>query len=655
MVEKVVPIWMGVVEAAVELMWENRIEGDDLEASWELLEPYGPEAVEKGKELYRERLEAERVEAERTVEAEDTIEEEGPEVKFHESDHAPRRRLGQPITIEEKNRKLEELADLWDTDPIGYAELRKEVAAQLCINQQSVDRAVKLVRDRRPKDEEQSQATKLMAVGLSEAVGLWRSPNRMGHASVLVDGHMEHYRIESSAFEHWLRREYGRVNQVKIGDRLFPQVPGTQAVRDAVASLNGYALGRGDVRKAWMRVGGDRDVIWIDLGRPDWNAVKVTRDGWSVVRQAGIPFVRGATMLPLPIPEPGGDVRKLRGVLNVRDGDFVLVPAWLAQALNPIGDYPFLNAYGESEMGKTLTCTTMLRTVDPSTTGLRKMRKPDDLLIAARNNWAIGIDNQSWMSLDLSDTLCMVSTGITSGTRKLYSDDEEHTFTVRNPVVFNGIPHDLVEKSDLISRTIKLEIPRLIERRAKDDLEREFVEIWPGVFGALLDGIVGGLRDQASVMVGDAARLYDFERFGEAACRAMGFADWEFVNAYKANRLGAMAASAEGSPVGRAVIAFLKKRPDGFKGQMSTLYDKLETYRGNTNARDWPKSPNKLSSKLSRLAKPLAALGINCVTGVDRRYEVPPGTQHDVIIERAAPVVEKIVAIKDVAKFKRRM
>jgi hypothetical protein len=117
-----------------------------------------------------------------------------------------------------------------------------------------------------------------------------------------------------------------------------------------------------------------------------------------------------------------------------------------------------------------------------------------------------------------------------------------------------------------------------------------------------------------------------------------------------------MAASAEGSPVGRAVVAFLKKRPEGFRGQMSTLYDRLETYRGSTNARDWPKSPNKLSSELSRLAKPLAALGINCLTGVDRRYADPPGTQHDVIIERAAPVVEEIVRTNVVApKFRRRM
>jgi hypothetical protein len=55
MAEKVVPIWLSAVEAAVELLWENRVEGDELEASWDLLEPYGPEAIEKGKELYKER------------------------------------------------------------------------------------------------------------------------------------------------------------------------------------------------------------------------------------------------------------------------------------------------------------------------------------------------------------------------------------------------------------------------------------------------------------------------------------------------------------------------------------------------------------------------------------------------------------------------
>jgi hypothetical protein len=181
-----------------------------------------------------------------------------------------------------------------------------------------------------------------MAIGFGEGVKLWHSLDGQGHASVLVDGHWEHYRIKSNAFEGWLRGEYGRVNQVKVGNRWVPQVPGTQAVRDAMASLDGYAQRQGEPQEVWMRVGGDEEVIWIDLGRSDWSGVKVTRNGWHVVKEMGVSFVRGGTMLPLPIPKRCGNIRDLKRVLNVQEADFVLVAAWLLQVLNPIGDYPFI-------------------------------------------------------------------------------------------------------------------------------------------------------------------------------------------------------------------------------------------------------------------------------------------------------------------------
>src|SRR5262245_49961193 len=338
--------------------------------------------------------------------------------------------------------------------------------------------------------------------------------------------------------------------------------------------------------------------------------------------------------------------RDLKRVRNVRDEDFVLVAAWLLQVLNPVGDYPFINVHGESEVGKTFMCNIILRTVDPRTTELRKPRKIEDLMIAARNNWTIGFDNLSWMSWEFSDTLCMIATGISSGTRTLYTDDEEHAFTVRRPVIFNGIPGDLTERSDLASRTIKLEIPRIAQRRTKSDLEREFEKIWPGVFGALLDGLVGGLRDGRGIVVDDPARLMDFEQFAEAGCRAMGFEEWEFVDAYKANRHGSMVVAAEASAVGRAVMAFLNENREGFRGQMQRLHTRLSNYnyKGDTNWRDWPKSPTRLSTELSRLSKPLAAVGITCLTKVDRRQE--GGTQKDVVLEWAPKKKVEVVEVE---------
>jgi hypothetical protein len=124
----------------------------------------------------------------------------------------------------------------------------------------------------------------------------------------------------------------------------------------------------------------------------------------------------------------------------------------------------------------------------------------------------------------------------------------------------------------------------------------------------------------------------------------MGFAEWEFVNAYKANRHGSMVVAAEASAVGRAVVEWLKFNRRGFRGQMSVLYGKLGDYKGNATWRDWPASPTKLSSELKRLTKPLAAIGITCLTGVDRR---PQGTQSDVVLEYADErKVEKPIVVK---------
>src|SRR5262249_19581768 len=156
-------------------------------------------------------------------------EEDEVAVEFHESDFAPQ--VERPPTIVEKQRMLEGLADLWDSDPIEYAKRKRESAGRLDVSEAIVEEAVKRIRAER-KELEQSQATRLMAIGFGEGVKLWHSLDGQGHASVLVDGHWEQHRIRSNAFDSWLRGEYGRVNQVKVGNRWVPQVPGTQAVRD---------------------------------------------------------------------------------------------------------------------------------------------------------------------------------------------------------------------------------------------------------------------------------------------------------------------------------------------------------------------------------------------------------------------------------------
>jgi hypothetical protein len=111
--------------------------------------------------------------------------------------------------------------------------------------------------------------------------------------------------------------------------------------------------------------------------------------------------------------------------------------------------------------------------------------------------------------------------------------------------VFNGIPADLIHRSDLASRAIRLEILPITTRRTERALAAEFNRIWPGTLGALLDGLVGALAGSEGIMVEEPARLMDFEQFAEAGCRAMGFEEWEFVKAYAINRQRSMVISVE--------------------------------------------------------------------------------------------------------------
>jgi hypothetical protein len=180
------------------------------------------------------------------------------EWKFHPSDLAKRE---EPITVEEKQRELEKLVELLSSDPLAYAEKRKELAGRLATSQTIIDQAVRVVRDQQNEGGDPNQATKIIPIGCSEDVSLWHGPDGAGHASVRVGDHWENYRIGSTAFEEWVRAEYGRRSRINVGGQWIPQVPGSGALRDAIATLGGVAKFRGEERQPALRIGGDRKVI----------------------------------------------------------------------------------------------------------------------------------------------------------------------------------------------------------------------------------------------------------------------------------------------------------------------------------------------------------------------------------------------------------
>ena len=146
-------------------------------------------------------------------------------------------------------------------------------------------------------------------------------------------------------------------------------------------------------------------------------------------------------------------------------------------------------------------------------------------MIAARNGWTVGLDNLSWMTAEWSDTLCMLSTGIASGTRAHYTNDEEHVYAVRRPVLFNGMPGDLTARSDLASRTIKLQIAASANHRAQNRSRSERgirARVAGSVWCAYLMDWSAHCMDWRAIKVAEPERLMDFERFAEAGCPRYG-------------------------------------------------------------------------------------------------------------------------------------
>jgi hypothetical protein len=79
---------------------------------------------------------------------------------------------------EEQGRLLQELAELFDKNPLEYARQKESVARLLCTNQAAVHKAAMMLRRAMPKVEEEpelSQASKAVAIGIKQ--GLWRSPD----------------------------------------------------------------------------------------------------------------------------------------------------------------------------------------------------------------------------------------------------------------------------------------------------------------------------------------------------------------------------------------------------------------------------------------------------------------------------------------------
>ena len=440
--------------------------------------------------------------------------------------------------------------------------------------------------------------------------------DREGTAWAIIPaaGRREVWPVRSRRFHAWLAVQYLQ----EAG-----RAPGETALQDALGTIEAQALLGGRVEKVYTRVAEHEGKIYVDLGDPEWRAVEIDASGWRVVQDHPVLFTRPSGMQPLPVPQPGGDLRELRRFVNLPDEDsFVLVASWLVGALRARGPHPVLVVGGEPGSGKSTLCRILRSLVDPHVALLRRPPKEErDLFVAAANNWVLAYDNVSGLSLWQSDALCSIATGGGYSARKLYSNREEAVLTAQRPIIINGID-ELTNRGDLRDRSLRVMLPRLQEAEYRDEatLWAEFEEARPRLLGALLTAVSEALRAWPTTHLLHAPRMVDFARWVVAAEGALPWESGAFLLAYQGLRESVAAEALEDSQLAQAIVGLVEQEGP-FVGTAQELLEKLaaRVSESTIRSRTWPQSPRALAGRLRLLAPDLRTAGLGVVFGTEGR------------------------------------
>lgn len=457
-----------------------------------------------------------------------------------------------------------------------------------------------------PKKEPADSAGAL-AVQLAEnsEIELFHTADHEPYATYRVHKHKETWALASAKFKRWLAQLYYKATGEPLNDR---------ALKEALNILEARALFDGEEQQVHLRVAEYEGAYYVDLVDRQWRVVKIAPGDWQVLDDSPVKFTRTKAMKALPVPERGGRIDELREFVNVDNEQWILVLSWLIAAFRPRGPYPVLILNGEQGSAKSTTARVLRKLFDPNTSPLRtKTRSEEDLMVTARNSHVLALDNISYLSPDLSDALCRISTGGGFSGRQRYTDTEETILNVVRPVLINGIT-DLIERSDLLQRSIILEAPRITSKNRRTEAEfwAAFKEKQPRILGALLSAVAAGLLKLPTTHLAELPRMADFATWASACEEALGFVPGTFISTYHAHLREGSEAILAMSPIVPAVLKLLNENHGNVEFTPTEMRDALNDVVDPETRRqsDWPKSVTKMSAQLKRLAPNLREIGV---------------------------------------------
>lgn len=389
------------------------------------------------------------------------------------------------------------------------------------------------------------------------------------------------------------------------------RAPRRQSLDDVVEVALGQAR-RSKVLPVCRRVADYRGGVALDLGagKP---AIHITKKGWRRMRKpSNLLLLRAPEDKALPYPLKTGTVDPLLEFLSehfprLGADALILIIAWLFGCLSPHAERPILALYGQQGSGKTTLARFLRSLIDPSGTDGRQLDpipdNPRDWLPMVANRYLIAFDNASSIPPWLSDCWARIATGDRVVGRKLYTTSELVTVIGSRPLLINGIPK-LLTRGDVVDRAIVIQMPGLADghRKTPAALFNAFRKHHGCVLGGLCRAAQTALEN-SHLRLKQTPRMASFAQWVVAGEGALPWGPNRFLEAYQGNRLEAVGAVLDASPVAGPLLAWIEAQEKLPRTVTSTaLYDELSKRRqGSAVKSDWPQGVAKMSEEIGRI------------------------------------------------------
>ena len=470
------------------------------------------------------------------------------------------------------------------------------------------------------RDENSSEGLLEFAKSQIRKIVISQNNSNEVYAVIEIEDHLETLNLSSKRAIYWLNNAcHIHDNSGKVHSEDFYKNVLNAII--AKAQMNKTCKEKVHNRTAFVD-----DTLYYDLCTPNWEIVKITKNDIEIVSfSESIPIFRRAQSEYAQIKPVFGKSDSLEKIINLlKIKDRHLFKVHLVCMFIESISVPIMFFDGEAGSMKTTTTATIKRIIDPNGDSNEDnctaiSTRNDDLIIQLFNRYVSAFDNVTKVSQEMSDTLCRAITGSGNLKRELYTNAEETILNFRRKIILNGIVPS-VEYPDLQDRIISYVRQPLKdnERLTDQEFQQKFNQLLPSALGQIFTLIQKALKQYDSVKqeVNPKTRLADFELWGEAISREIGYEKNSFLQVFYANQEQSSIESIDSQPLVTAIHEILENKIE-YEDTMTNCFNLLKSKAMDLGMDitsryvKFPKAPNQLSRHLIIIKPILKKLGID--------------------------------------------